>query len=116
MKHVAYKKNDLSHGRGRTISVRENIADKDSDTQVVKNFVYLVTRADSVPDTLPQPEIRILKKIDTERHTEGFMFKVKGVIYIKQNRFVFQVRYAHTLNVQILWKTHVLASNKPVVA
>jgi len=116
MKYVAYKKNDLSRNRGRAISIRENIADKDSDTRVVKNFVYLVTRADAVPSDLPSPQIRILKKIDTECHTEGFVFRVKGVIYIKKNRFIFQIRYSHSLNIQILWKTHVLAPDKPVVA
>ena len=116
MKRVAYKKNDLSRNRGRAISIRENIADKDSETRVVKNFVYLVTRADAVPDKIPQPQIRILKKIDTERRTEGFVFKVKGVIYIKKNRFIFQICYSHSLNVQILWKTHVLAPGKPAVA
>ena len=116
MKRVSYKKNDLSRNRGRSISIRENIADKESDTRVVKNFVYLVTRVDAVPEVLPEPQIRILKKIDTERQTEGFVFKVKGVIYIKKNRFIFQIRYGHSLNIQILWKTHVLAPDKPVVA
>ncbi len=116
MKRVCYKKSDLSRNRGRAVSIRENIMDKESDTRVVKNFVYLVTRADAVPEDLPQPEIRILKKIDTERHREGFMFRVKGVIYVKKNRFIFQIRYAHSLNIQILWKTHVLASDNPVVA
>lgn len=116
MKSVAYKKHDLSRDRGRCISVRENAGDKDSDTLIVKNFVYLVTRVDVVPEQLPEPEIRILKKIDTEHHSEGFLFKVKGVIYIKKNRFIYQIRYGHTLNVRILWKTHVLAPDKPVVA
>ena len=116
MKCVAYKTYDLSGNRGRRISVRENTADKESDTRIIKNFVYLVTRADAVPEKMPEPEIRILKKIDSESHSEGFLFRVKGVIYIKKNRFVFQIRYAHTLNVQILWKTHVLAPDKPVVA
>jgi len=116
MKSVTYQKSDLSRNRGRAISIRENVADKDSHTRVVKNFVYLVTRVDAVPEQIPQPEIRVLKKIDTERRREGFVFKVKGVIYIKKNRFIFQIAYGHSLNVQILWKTHVLAPDKPVVA
>ena len=116
MKCVTYQKNDLSRHRGRSISIRENVADKDSETRIVKNFVYLVTRVDAVPEELPQPQIRVLKKIDTERRNEGFIFKVKGMIYIKKNRFIFQVCYGHSLNVQILWKTLVLAPGKPVVA
>ena len=116
MKCVTYQKNDLSRNRGRSISIRENVADKDSDTRIVKNFVYLVTRVDAVPEVIPQPEIRILKKIDTDRRSEGLVFKVKGAIYIKKNRFIFQVCYGHSLNVQILWKTHVLAPGKPAVA
>lgn len=116
MKRLSYKKNNLSRSRGRTISIREHTTDKESDTLVVKNFVYLVTRVDAVPQELPQPEIRILKKVDTESRREGFVFRVKGVIYIKKNRFIFQIRYAHGLNIRILWKTHVLAPDKPVVA
>ena len=116
MKRVAYKKTELSNNRGRAISIRENDADKESDTRIVKNFVYLVSAADAVPGNLPQPEIRILKKIDTEHRKESFVFKVKGLIYIKKNRFIFKVRYVHSLNVQVVWKTHVLAPDKPVVA
>ena len=114
MRQVAYKKHDLALNRGRVISVRENIAENDSDTSVVKNFVYLVTAADAVPKEIPQPEIRIIKRIDNQRHSERFIFRVKGVVFIKKNRFVYQIRYAHSLNIQILWKTHVLSMDNPV--
>jgi hypothetical protein len=115
MRHVVYTKNDLVRSRGRVVSVRENIADADSDTCVVKNFVYLVRRVDACPpvESLPSPQIRIHKKVDTQHPAEGFFFKVKGVVYIKKNRFIFQIRYSHSLRIRILWKTHVLSSDNP---
>ena len=77
MRHVAYKKKELLHQRGRFISVRENMADAQSDTRVVKTFVYLITRVDAVPEQLPAPQIRIIKNIDTLHSQENFQFKVK---------------------------------------
>jgi hypothetical protein len=113
MRHVAYTKKELAHKRGRSIAVRESSADAQSDTRVAKTFVYLLSRVDEVPARLPEPQIRILKKIDTVRNEEKFVFRVKGEIYIKKNRFVFKVRYCHGLNIKINWKTQVLAPDKP---
>ena len=115
MRQVAYTKKQLAHNRGRSMSICENVADEDSKTSIVKNFIYLVTRVDSIPQDLPDPEIRILKKVDMKARTEEFLFKVKGTAYIKKNRFIFQVRYCHGLKISILWKTHVLSSEKPAV-
>ncbi len=113
MKQLGYLKQELSRNRGRLISIRENMSDEDSDTATRKNFVYMVTRVDAVPDELPVPQIRVIKKVATEQRYEGLLFKVKGVIYIKKNRFIFQIRYCHSLCIQIYWKTHVLSSDKP---
>ncbi len=113
MKQVAYIKQELSRNRGRLISVRENMSDSDSETMTRKNFVYLVTRVDAVPEQVPVPQIKIVKKVETGQRFEAFLFKVKGVIYIKKNRFIFQVRYCHTLGIKVFWRTHVLSSDKP---
>ena len=113
MRQVEYIKNELSRHRGRFVSVRERINDEETDTSVVKNFVYLVTRVGACPDKLPAPEIRLMKKIDTQANREGFVFKVKGVIYIKKEDSVFQIKYSHGLNIKIFWKTHVLSSDNP---
>ncbi len=116
MKQVSYRKHDLARYRGRAISVGETVAENDCDSRVVKNFIYLVTRVDALPAALPAPQIRMMKRVDTTAQQEHFVFKVKGVIYIKKNRFIFQIRYCHSLNILMSWKTQLLSSQKPSVA
>jgi len=114
MKQVAYIKNELLGKKGRTIAIRENVSDAETDTSLIKRFIYLIKRVDSCPEKAPAPEIRILKKIDTERQREGFLFKVKGVVFVKKHRFIYELKYCHSLNIKMLWKTHVLSSDNPV--
>ncbi|NTV29183.1 MAG: hypothetical protein HGA80_03775 [Candidatus Omnitrophica bacterium] len=112
MKNVIYVKRDLVE-RGRVISIREQHADKDSSTRVMKNFVYLISREDAIPEEMDTPEVRVVKKITAEDKSEVFVFKVKGHIYVKEKRFIYKVQYCHSLCVHMIWKTHVL-STKPV--
>ena len=112
MKNVAYIKRTLVD-RGRVISIRENQSDKDCSTRVMKNYVYLVSNVDSIPQELEPPEVRVIKKIMAENKSEIFVFKVKGDIYVKEKRFIYRIRYCHSLCVHLFWKTHVL-STKPV--
>lgn len=116
MKDVVYRKRDLFKNRGRIVSVIENVAQHDSSTRVVKNFVYMVSRVDAVPKTLPTPKIRMLKGVDTQAREERFVFKVKGSVYIKEKRFIFELRYCHSLNVLMQWKTALVPAEKSVVA
>ncbi|MBF0331968.1 MAG: hypothetical protein HQL17_08560 [Candidatus Omnitrophica bacterium] len=114
MKQVTYFKNELTGKRGRTISIREHSSDVETDTSLTKRFIYLVKCVDTCPEKASAPEIRILKRIDTEQQRERFLFKVKGVVYIKKNRFIYELRYCHSLNIKMFWKTHVLSSDNPV--
>ena len=114
MKDVLYLKKELSNRAGRYVSIRELQHDKECESRITKNFVYLVHRADMIPQELPKPRIDITKRIDTEAQTEGFRFKVKGTVYVKQNRFIYQVDYCHSLFIKMVWKTHVLSSKGPV--
>lgn len=114
MKNVVYVKKELTGRTGRFVSIRELQRDKECETRIMKNFVYLVHRADILPDELPKPRINITKRIDTESQTEGFRFKVKGTVYMKQNRFIYRVDYCHSLFIRMVWKTHVLSSKGPV--
>ncbi|MBF0123359.1 MAG: hypothetical protein HQL21_08165 [Candidatus Omnitrophica bacterium] len=114
MKDVVYLKKELGHRAGRYVSIREFQSDKECESRITKNFVYLVHNADTIPQNLPKPRIDITKRIDTESQTEGFRFKVKGVVYMKQNRFIYRVDYCHSLFIRMVWKTHVLSSKGPV--
>jgi hypothetical protein len=114
MKQLAYIKNELLGKRGRTIAIREHASDAETDTSMTKRFIYLVKRVDICPEKAPAPEIRLLKKIDTGHQREDFLFKVKGVIYVKKHRFIYELQYCHSLSIKMLWKTHVLSSDNPV--
>ncbi|MFH0753642.1 MAG: hypothetical protein V2A70_03650 [Candidatus Omnitrophota bacterium] len=116
MKQVSYAKHELSDQRGRTIAVREADSDAETDTSLTKRFVYLVKRVDICPEQAPTPQIKVLKKVDTEHQKERFLLKVKGIVYIKKARFIYELRYCHSLDIRMLWKTHVLSSDNPVIS
>ncbi|MBF0569378.1 MAG: hypothetical protein HQL18_01195 [Candidatus Omnitrophica bacterium] len=113
MKNVTYLKRDLTGNKGRAVSVRESLASKECDSRVVKNYIYLVNSMDMIPDETPSAQIYVTKRINTETQQENFRFKVKGAIYIKKNRFIYRVDYAHSLLIRIIHKTHVLSTQGP---
>ncbi len=115
MKRVTYIKREFVD-RGRVVSIRENQDDKDCLTRVMKNFVYLVFHADAIPEDIPAPEISIVKQISSVKKTETFVFKVKGAVFVKEKRFIYCVKYCHSLCVHMFWKTHVLSTKPAVLA
>ena len=96
MKNVTYLKRDLSGNKGRVVSVRESLSTKECDSQIAKNYVYLVRSVDMIPEEIPSAQIYMDKKIETDTQKEGFRFKVKGAVYIKKNRFIYRVDYCHS--------------------
>jgi hypothetical protein len=115
MKHVTYSKRDIA-GKGRVVSIRESQEDKESVTRVVKNFVYFINRADCFPEQEAAPQIRLTKKIATDEHSEVFIFKVKGIMHVKERRLVFAVQYCHSLVVKLFWKSPAVASKPAALA
>ena len=114
MKDVVYLKKELTNRVGRYVSIRELQHDKECESRITKNFVYLVKSADAIPQDLPKPRVDMTKRIDTELQTEGFRFKVKGTVYMKHNRFIYRVDYCHSLFIRMMWKTHILSAKGPV--
>ncbi len=115
MKNITYKKRELID-RGRVVSIRENSADKECNTRVMKNFVYLISMADQVPDEVEAPQIRIVKRLQFEPKIETFLFRIKGEIFIREKRFIYRVQYCHSLYVRMFWKNHVLSSKPAALA
>ena len=115
MKNIIYKKRDFIHP-GRVVSIREQSADKECTSRVMKNFVYLISPADMIPENIGAPEIRIVKKMQTAPRIETFLFRIKGEIYVKEKRFIYRVQYCHSLNVHMFWKSHVLSSKPAALA
>jgi hypothetical protein len=115
MKNITYKKREFID-RGRAVSIRENSSDKECATRVMKNFVYLVSMADSIPEDIGAPQIRIIKKVVNEPKIETFLFRIKGEIFVKEKRFIYRVQYCHSLYVHLFWKNHVLSSKPAALA
>ncbi len=113
MRDVVYFKKELTNRTGRYVSVRELGSDKECESRITKNFVYLVRRADALPQDVPGPVISMTKRVDTGAQTEGFRLKVKGTVYMKQHRFIYRVDYCHSLFIRMMWKTHVLSAKGP---
>jgi hypothetical protein len=116
MKNVTYRKRDLMGYKGRFVAIREIHPDVDCDTNIAKNFVYLLSRADQLPEKPPIPTIHVTKQIDTAANTETFRLRVKGEIFIARGRFIYRVEYCHSLKVRLLWKVHVLSSKPAALA
>jgi hypothetical protein len=116
MKTVTYRKRDLARFKGRFVAIREVHPDADCDTNIAKNFIYLLSRVDQLPDKPPTPTINVIKRIDTAANTETFRLKVKGEIFISRGRFIYRVEYCHSLKVRLLWKIHVLSSKPAALA
>ena len=115
MKNIAYIKREIVD-RGRVVSIRENRDEKDSTTRVMKNFVYLVSMADMIPEAINPPVIHITKKISNESKSEVFVFMVLGEIFVKERRFIYRIQYCHSLCVHLYWKTHVLSTKPAALA
>jgi hypothetical protein len=116
MKNVTYRKRDLARFKGRFVAIREIHKEADCDTFIAKNFVYLLSRVDALPEQPPVPAIHVTKQIDTPKNTEIFRLKVKGEIFVARGRFIYRVEYCHSLKVRLLWKIHVLSSKPAALA
>ncbi len=108
MKKVSYHKKDFQSQRLRGVSLCEFLQDADSVTQIKKTFVYKVTMVDRVEDDIAKPEIFVIKKSLNQGKQESFRCIIKGTVYIRENRFVYCVKYLHGLLIHLKWKTHVL--------
>jgi hypothetical protein len=116
MKNVTYRKRDLARFKGRFVAIRELHKDADCDTNIAKNFVYLLSRADQIPAQPPTPMIHVTKRIDTAANCETFCLRVKGEIFVAKGRFIYRVEYCHSLKVRLFWKIHVLSSKPAALA
>lgn len=114
MKDILYKKRESLKHRRKMISIIEHTEDEKCRSAVHKSFVYIVTRADSVENTVAKPEIYIRKAFDTKLQEEKFSFRVKGCFYMARDRFIFKVDFCHTLRIDIVWKHKVFSPKKSV--
>lgn len=81
-------------------------------TEVSKSFIYRVSPAFDVDAKAEKPRVYIKKVMDSNTKEERFTLRVKGAIYVTQDRKRLKVDFHHTLNIVIQWKVDVFSPKK----
>ena len=105
MKEILYKKRIDISKRIKAFSIYSQTEDEQCKTQVSKGFSYTVDWAKEDRLTSRTPLVFIRKTYDTKKGIETFSFHVKGSFYINHNREFMRVRFHHTLDIEIKWKS-----------
>jgi len=113
MRDMLHKTREVLKGRGRMILITEHKEDRDSVSDVRKEFVY-VTRETDREETLPAPQVRIEKFYDNENRDEFFSLRVKGALYAHRHRRLMKIGYSHHLKVRLHWKSSIASPKKSV--
>ena len=112
MKNILFKKSIDKDKRKKSLSICQKTEDKESVTQVRKSFLYQVTDNNSIDPKAKPPEIHIKKSFDSRNKIEKFNFLVKGSFYMTHERVMVEVKFRHSLDIQIIWKKKVFSPQK----
>lgn len=112
MRDIVHKTTGILQGRGKLITLREHAEEKESITDVRKNFIYIASEAHSEEET--QPKVHIKKSFDSVTRDEKFLFRVKGHFYVDHGRRRMKVDYAHSLRINLHWKSKTTSPKKTV--
>lgn len=104
MRELVYSRKKTRHNRSKIICLHEYAKDKDCDTRVHKNFVYLATPVKKGHETEQHPQVFIKKSFNSQTLEEKFSFRVRGAFTIHRGRQVFRVDFCHVLRIEIVWK------------
>ncbi len=113
MRQMLHKTREVLKGRGRIVLITEHKEDRDSISDVRKEFVYAAREADR-EETVPTPQVHIEKSYDGKNRDEFFSLQVRGVMYMHRNRRLVKVGYSHRLRIRLHWKDHVVSPKKSV--
>ncbi len=114
MKKMLYKTDKDLNKRMKTMSILQEIEDKDATTVVNKKFEYKIDHNhDKAID--PTPRVDIIKSADTNLRLEKLHFVVRGTFDITYNRKPVRVNFKHSLNVKIYWKKKIFSPKKSAV-
>jgi hypothetical protein len=113
MRDILHKTSGILQGRGKVITLREHTDEKECVTDVRKNFIYVAQEA-QVEEAQSVPLVHIAKSFDSIRRDEKFSFRVKGFFYVNHSRRLMKVAYAHTLRINLHWKSKTSTPKKTV--
>jgi len=115
MKNILFKKQTNKKKRTKILSICQKNKDKNCETTVNKKFVYNVVRSQEVSPQIESPHLYIKKSFDTKTRTERFIFQAKGSFTLTHNRIPLLVRFHHTLDIEIVWKSKAFSPKKSEV-
>ena len=113
MRDILHKTTGILQGRGKVITLREHTEEKESVTDVRKNFIYVASEALS-EEKQSIPQVHIKKSFDSVSSDEKFSFRVKGFFYVNHSRRLMKVDYCHTLRIRLHWKVKATSPKKTV--
>src|SRR3990172_3945339 len=115
MKNVLFKKrSDVKRGR-KALSLTQKNEDQECITHVRKSFIYHVVFSEQISPNANQPQVYIKKAFDTQKRVEKFTFQVRGSFFMTHNLVLLEVRFQHTLNIRIVWKSKIFSPKKSAV-
>jgi len=113
MREIKHKTTGILQGRGKVITLREHSEEKECNTDVRKNFIYVASEAEHEEQQLA-PQVHIDKSFDSVLRDEKFSFRVKGFFYVHHGRRLMKVSYRHTLRINLHWNGKVSSPKKTV--
>ena len=115
MKRVIFKnKKDYEKGT-KELSLCQKIEDKDCITHIKKSFFYRVVEVSCALGVCEDPQIYIVKNIDSKKKIEQVDLKCVGSFYVTHQRNFLKVNFQHSLNIQIYWKTDIFSPKKSAI-
>lgn len=112
MKDVLFNKSLNLNKRVKELSIKQENEDNLCVTYVNKHFLYYISKFDPREDEVREPQISIVKNIDTKNLVESFNFQVKGSYLITIDRKKYKVFFKHRLNIRIEWKKKIFSPKK----
>ncbi len=113
MRDILHKTTAILQGRGKLISLREHTEEKETISDVRKNFIYIASEAETQEEPTT-PRVHIKKSFDSVSRDERFAFRVKGYFYVNHARRVVRIDYCHTLRINLHWKSKTSSPKKTV--
>lgn len=112
MKKVLFDSRLDLEKRKKVFSIHSRTEDKECRVNVHKSFTYVVGMAKDGQTKPRVPVVFIHKECDTRKGIEEFSFHVKGFFFITHNETLMKVRFYHTLDIKIDWKSNDFSPKK----
>ena len=101
MRDLVFKNITSDDKRKRILQAQEVISDNGMLTKIRRGFVYLIKPVKQAKGKVEQPEVCIIKSIDTKLKIEKLFLKIKGGLYAVNKGQLYFLSFCHSLRVDI---------------